>query len=59
MRFKKTLQQPGARRTEARHHQGSDRPTSARAVLHHTDAKVPNIMDPSVCRDLVPVVNTL
>ena len=23
--------------------------TSARAVLHHTDQKVPNIMDPSVC----------
>ena len=48
MRFKKTLQLPGARRTGARHHQGSDTPTSARAVLHHTDQKVPNIMDPSV-----------
>ena len=30
------------------HHHWSDRPTSARAVLHHTDQKVPNIMDPSV-----------
>ena len=31
-----------------RHHHGSDTPTSARAVLHHTDPKVPNIMEPSV-----------
>ena len=30
------------------HHYGSDTPTSARAVLHHIDPKVPNIMDPSV-----------
>ena len=36
------------RRTRAGHHHGSDTPTSARAVLHHTDQKVPNIMDPSV-----------
>ena len=31
-----------------RHHHGSDTPTSARAVLHHTDQKGPNIMHPSV-----------
>ena len=31
-------------------HHGSDAPTPARAVLHHTDPKVPNIMDPSVCK---------
>ena len=48
MRFKKTLQYPGARRTGARHHHGSDTPTSARAILHHTDQKGPNIMHPSV-----------
>jgi hypothetical protein len=33
----------------ARHHHGSDMPTSARAILHHTDQKGPNIMHPSVC----------
>ena len=44
MRFKKTLQYPGARRTGAGHHHGSDTPTSARAILHHTDQKEPNIM---------------
>ena len=27
----------------------SETPTSARAVLHHTDQKGPNIMHPSVC----------
>ena len=32
----------------ARHHHGSDTPTSARAILHHTDQKGPNIMHPSV-----------
>ena len=48
MRFKKSLQYPGARRTRAWHHHGSDTPTSARAVLHHTDQKGPNIMHPSV-----------
>ena len=31
-----------------RHHHGSDTPTSARAILHHTDQKGPNIMHPSV-----------
>ena len=30
------------------HHHGSDMPTSARAILHHTDQKGPNIMHPSV-----------
>ena len=48
MRFKKTFQYPGARRTGARHHHGNGTPTSARAVLHHTDQKGPNIMHPSV-----------
>ena len=48
MRFKKTLQYPGARRTGAGHHHGSDTPTSARAILYHTDQKEPNIMHPSV-----------
>ena len=32
----------------ARHNHGSDMPTSARAILHHTDQKGPNIMHPSV-----------
>ena len=31
------------------HHHGSDRPTSARAILHHTDQKGPNILKGSVC----------
>ena len=30
------------------HHHGSDRPTSARAILHHTDQKGPNILTGSV-----------
>ena len=29
------------------HHHGSDTPTSARAILHHTDQKGPNILHPS------------
>ena len=33
MRFNKTLQEPGARKTGAVHHHGSDTLTSARAVL--------------------------
>ena len=48
MRFKKSLQYPGARRTRAGHHHGSDPPTSARAILHHTDQKGPNILMGSV-----------
>ena len=48
MRFQKPLQEPGARRAGARHHHGSDMPTSARAILHHTYQKGPNIMHPSV-----------
>ena len=30
------------------HHHGSDKPTSARAILHHTDQKGPNISTGSV-----------
>ena len=30
-------------------HHGSDTPTSARAILHHTDQKGPNILKGSVC----------
>ena len=30
------------------HHHGSDTPTSARAILHHTDQKGPNILKGSV-----------
>ena len=48
MRFKKRLQYPGARRTRAGHHHGSDTPTSARAILYHTDQKGPNILTGSV-----------
>ena len=48
MRFKKRLQQPGAARTRVGHHHGSDTPTSARAVLLHTDQKGPNILAGSV-----------
>ena len=32
----------------AGHHHGSDMPTSARAILHHTDQKGPNILKGSV-----------
>ena len=35
------------------HHHGSDMPTSARAVLHHTDQKGPNIVTGSVFVDFV------
>ena len=52
MRFKKMLQEPGARRTTAWHHHGSDRPTSARAVLHHTDPNGPNILKGSVLQTI-------
>ena len=52
MRFKKNPQLPGARRTRAWHHHGSDTPTSARAILHHTDQKGPNILKGSVYKDL-------
>ena len=48
MRFKKSLQEPGARRTTVWHHHGSDTPTSARAILHHTDQNGPNILKGSV-----------
>ena len=44
MRFRKRLQQPGARGTRPGHHHGSDTPASARAILHHTDQKGPNIL---------------
>ena len=46
--LKKRSQLPGAGRTRAGHHHGSDTPTSARAVLHHTDQKGPNILTGSV-----------
>ena len=32
----------------AGHHHGSDTPTSARAILHHTDQNGPNILTGSV-----------
>ena len=32
----------------AGHHHGSDTPTSAMAVLHHTDLKGPNNLHPRV-----------
>ena len=34
------------------HHSGTDRPTSPRAILHHTDPKGPNIYGGSVCAAL-------
>ena len=37
MRFKKGPQQPEGRKTRVWHRHGSDTPTSARAILHHTD----------------------
>ena len=37
MRFKKSLHQPGARKSRAWHHHGSVTLTSVRAILHHTD----------------------
>ena len=48
MRLKKMLQQPEARETRAGHHHGGDTPTYARAILHHTDQKGPNILTGSV-----------
>ena len=50
--MKFNLQYPGATSTRAWYHQGSDTPTSARAILHHTDQKGPNILHPSVSRDI-------
>ena len=47
-RFKKRLQSPGARRTRVAHHHGSDKPTSPRAVLHHTDANLCTILHTTV-----------
>ena len=48
MRFKKRLQYPGAGRKRVGYHHGCDKPTSARAVLHHTDQKGPKILTGSV-----------
>ena len=48
MRFKKRPQLPGGGRTRVWHHHGSDTPTSARAILYHTDQKGPNILKGSV-----------
>ena len=53
MRFKKSLQYPRARRTRAWHHHGSDMPTSARCILHHTDQKGPIILKVSVYTEAV------
>ena len=50
MRFKKSLQYPGARRTRVLHHHGSDTPTSTRAILHHTDAILYSFLHPTVPR---------
>ena len=46
------------RRTTAWHHHGSDTPTSARAVLHHTDPNGPNILKESVCTYMKPKLST-
>ena len=47
MRFKKSPQLPGAGRTRAGHHHGSDTPTSPRAIYVLKSAKCNEIM-PSV-----------
>ena len=41
------------------HHHGSDRPTSARAVLHHTDSNGPNILMESVPKEFTLRSSTL
>ena len=48
MRFIKRPQLPGAERTKAFHHHGSDMPTSPRAILVLKSAKDPNIFWGSV-----------
>ena len=52
MRFQKRLQYPRARRTRAGHHHVSDMPTSARAILHHTDQNGQNILKGSVYEEI-------
>ena len=52
-RFKKRLQSPGARRTRVAHHHGSDKPTSPRAVLHHTDANLCTILHTTVADNML------
>ena len=41
------------------HHHGSDMPTSARAVLHHTDQKGPNILTGSVFTFSIIIISDL
>ena len=48
MRFKKSPQLPGAGRTKAWHHHGSDTPTSPRAIFVLKSAKGQNIFWGSV-----------
>ena len=48
MRFKKSPQLPGAGRTRAGHHHGSDMSTSPRAVLYHTGANLCTILHTTV-----------
>ena len=43
MRFKKSPRLPGAGRTKAWHHHGSDTPTSPRAIYGLKSAKDPNL----------------
>ena len=43
MRFKRSPQLPGAGRTRAWHHHGSDTPTSPRAIYVLKSVKGPNI----------------
>ena len=48
IRFKISPQLPGAKRTEAWYHHGSDTPTFPRAVLHHKDAILCTFMHTTV-----------
>jgi hypothetical protein len=57
--LKKRLQQPGARRTRAWHHHGSDTPTSSRAILHHTDAILCTFLHTTVDRDFLRFFGTV
>ena len=48
MRFKRSPQLPGAGRTRAWHHHGSDTPISPRAIYVLKSVKGPNILGGSV-----------
>ena len=57
--FRKRLQLPGARRTRAWHHHGSDTPTPSRAILLHTDAILCTILHTTVMNSTIRSQNVI